>query len=399
MHRGTVYNSLNNLVRKGFINFLDKSGARYYNISGSKIFETLVKDRESELENYNEMIKNVFEDIDKLRGSGDEQIVEIFYGVEAFKNLFLQIYEECKKKDIEYLFLGRGGEMQDATGESFYKYTQKLKKEMGVRCRVILDRESIKHPYHRYVAGTIRYLTGKMAGPSNIWIYGDKVLLVLFQTNPLMSVKIKSKTVADSFRDYFRHLWNSAFEIDEAHDYQKRIVHLLEHSQRFDHISRDQTLPFFIYPHKEKEFKKYRKAIEKRRKTLTGEDDIEVLRYYKKLWKKDIKTRYLISKPSLNFFFDMIKKEFGVKELRGRIRDIRENAEKYNILIKVMNFPNALNAYVTDNEFLVIMPSPEGSIGFISTQEDIMKTFSQLFDEYWDQSMDIKEFLKKYKYK
>jgi predicted RNase H-like HicB family nuclease len=64
-----------------------------------------------------------------------------------------------------------------------------------------------------------------------------------------------------------------------------------------------------------------------------------------------------------------------------------------------MNFPNALNAYVTDNEFLVIMPSPEGSIGFISTQEDIMKTFSQLFDEYWDQSMDIKEFLKKYKYK
>ncbi|MFH1307761.1 MAG: helix-turn-helix domain-containing protein [archaeon] len=209
MHRGTVYNSVNNLIKKGFVCFSDRSGKRYYKYSGEKIFETVIDEKERKLEEEKKEINNFLKEISKISGEVSNK-VQVFYGVEAFKMLFLEIYEECKKNNCEYLFLGRGGEMQDAAGESFYKYTQKLKKKLKVKCRVILDKQTTSHPYHKVIEGNLKYIPSKIYSPVNFWIYQDTILLVLFGGLPLVSIKIKSKDLADGFRNYFEYLWKMA---------------------------------------------------------------------------------------------------------------------------------------------------------------------------------------------
>ncbi len=210
LHRGTVYNCINDLVEKGFISFIERGGLRYYKPSGKTIFENVIREKEEKIVHEKKDLDIFFRNLAKLKEQDPEQDVQVFYGISAFKSLFLEIYNECKKHNWEYYFQGRGGEMQDATGTGFYKYTQKLKKAMNIKCRVILGQETKNLSYHRHVHGNIKYLPSKIKSPVNFWIYGNIVLLVLFGTNPLISIKIKSKALADAFRNYFEHLWKIA---------------------------------------------------------------------------------------------------------------------------------------------------------------------------------------------
>ena len=210
LHRGTVYNALNSLIKKGIVSFIDEDKKRLYKITGQDIFEEIIEEKERGLLKEKDKIRNFFEYLKRNNEPIKKEEVNVYYGVDAFKTLFLEIYKICKRNNIEYLFLGRGGEMQDAVGVAFYKYTQKLKNTMKVKCRVILDRGTINLEYHNYVQGNIRYLTTKIKSPVNFWIYEDTVLLILFGSNPLISIKIKSETLSNAFRNYFESLWKMA---------------------------------------------------------------------------------------------------------------------------------------------------------------------------------------------
>ncbi len=214
-HRGTVYNALNSLIEKGFLSFTNKDGSRFYHISGEKIFEEIFKEKEKSLEKNKDYVKKILKEASELTSIENQQEVEVFHGRTAFKTIFLSIYDECKKKDIEYIFLGRGGEMMEEVGEPFYIYTQKLKKRMKVKCRIILGEDTVNMKYQKYVFGGIRHLPTKIKGPVNFWIYGDNIVMVSFKSKPLVIIKIKSEPLAYSLKNYFENLWEISKKIKD----------------------------------------------------------------------------------------------------------------------------------------------------------------------------------------
>jgi sugar-specific transcriptional regulator TrmB len=210
LHRGTVYNSINNLLEKGFLCFTNSDGIKYYRVCDNRVFDEYIVKRQKELTDNKKNLTRLLSRLNKMHEGTTKQDVTVYHGVDAFKNLFLEIYDECKKNGKEYLFQGRGGEMQKVVGENFYRYTQRLKKKMKVKCRVILSKETKNLPYHKYTEGNIRYLTTEIYSPINLWIYGDTVLIVLFGAVPLTSIKIKSDNLALGFINYFEYLWKIA---------------------------------------------------------------------------------------------------------------------------------------------------------------------------------------------
>jgi sugar-specific transcriptional regulator TrmB len=210
LHRGTVYNSINNLIKKGFVGFIDRENARYYKSQGEKIFKSIILEKERKLIEGKKSIQKFFKNISKSQKGIEKQEVNVFCGVEIFKTLFLEMCNECKKNNIEYIYVGRGGDTYDMVGKGFYEYVQKIKQKLKIKCRMILDKETVPHPYHKYVMGNRKYLRSKLQTPVNFWIYGDHVLFVLFDIKPLLIIKIKSNSLADSFKGYFEVLWKSA---------------------------------------------------------------------------------------------------------------------------------------------------------------------------------------------
>lgn len=223
LHRGTVYNALNDLIRKGFVSFVDKEGIRVYNISGKGVFINLLEKKEKDINSEKKKLEAFFKYMDSLKSENSKQEVSVFYSVEAFKTIFLGMYNECKENKIEYLFLGEGGKMSDAVGLSYYKYTQQLKRKSKISCRVILSKESKNLPYHKYVVGNIRYLPTKVHSPVNFWIYADKVIFVIWDSKPLVTIKIMSKQLADGFRNYFEGLWEMS-EKDKKYFEKRHLI-------------------------------------------------------------------------------------------------------------------------------------------------------------------------------
>lgn len=209
LHRGTVYNAINDLTSKGFLTVINKSGSNYYKSTGQKIFEILTKQQEEQNKNNLNKIEKLFETLNELKKE-TKQEVNLFYGINGFKKLYLEMYDECKNKKIEYLFLGEGGKMTQTVGENYYEYTQKLKNKLKINCRIILSRETKNLPYRKHTVGVIRYLPTKISSPVNFWIYSDKVIIALWDSSPLICIKITGEGVANGFKNYFEYLWQEA---------------------------------------------------------------------------------------------------------------------------------------------------------------------------------------------
>lgn len=207
LHRGTVYNSINKLINKGFVTFIDKEDHRFYKVSGKMIFLNVIEDKLKEVSSNKKEVESFFQNMEKLKENNQNQQINVSYGLNAFKVNFLDMYKECKEKKMEYLFMGKGGEMVKIVGTGYYKYTQDLKKESKIKCRIIISKESRLLSYRKYQVGNARYLPIKVHSPLNLWIYGDKMLLVIWDSKPLITIRIISQQLADGFRNYFEGLW------------------------------------------------------------------------------------------------------------------------------------------------------------------------------------------------
>lgn len=395
LHRGTVYNSLTNLIKKGFVSFIDKERVRYYKVSGEKIFVTFVENKKRILDEEKNRVNDLFNKFKLINENKEDQKVEVFYGTESFKTLFIEIYNECNKSNCEYLFQGRDVEMQNFLGEAYYKYAQELRKKMKIKCRMILDQKNINHPYKKDVHEDIRYFPTNLQSPVNYWIYEDVVLIVLFKTIPLTIIKIKSQILANSFRNYFENLWNFPFKFSGREIGVTQLTYLLRSAKELNILYKSRTAPFFLYPHNEKKFLKYRKSREKRFKTMSGKYDINIFREELKLFKKNLPIRYIIGKDALDLFFNIINEEFGDIELRKRVNEIKKNLKKYNVKIKIIDEFNPLTMFTSDKQFQIIFPSEVDVYGFITSQSSIREVFSKLFEEYWNRAKPIENYLEK----
>ena len=52
--------------------------------------------------------------------------------------------------------------------------------------------------------------------------------------------------------------------------------------------------------------------------------------------------------------------------------------------------------YFTEREFLIVFPSEPEVNGFVTSKQEVIETFSKLFEEYWNRAKPIEEYLDKY---
>jgi len=208
LHRATIYDSLRKLIADGFVSFVEEGKTKYYrpNINA---FENFLNEKKGEYKKEMETLEKIKESL-KSKANTGEQSVQTFLGTKAFKILFYGMYEYCIKNDIEYLYLGHGGNMSEIIGEKEYIKTQKLKKKLHVKCRIILAEESKKLKYSKHVYGNRRYLGSYVESPVDFWVYGNTVMITLWKANPLITISIKSRNLALSLKNYFEILWKMA---------------------------------------------------------------------------------------------------------------------------------------------------------------------------------------------
>lgn len=394
LHRGTVYNSINQLVDKGFVSFQDRENVRYYQISGKKVFEEMTLENKKNVETDFLKVEKLFKEITERGHNKESHKVETFLGIGAFKTVFLEMYDECKEKNIEYLFQGRGGEMESAVGENFFEYIGNIRKEMKIKCRLILE-EKFRNPKEIENKNIIKkYVKDKVKTPLNLWIYGSTVLMVFFDMNPLTIIRIRNESLSSRFKNYFEELWGQPTTFEDRRIYRENLVDLTEGIDTMNILCKDDVAPFFIYPHNIKKFIEYREIIKGKGQTLTGNQDVEIFKAYIKLWKSKAKVKYVVGETAVVNFIEMIKTKYGKREFKRYLEEVKRNLKKYNVEIRVLKDFNPLTMYISEKGFMVVFPSIKEVYGFMTAGLGIKGTFNKLFEDYWERSINLDNYLK-----
>lgn len=215
LHRGYVYDTLNKLIDKGFINCLVKSGKKKFKAVSPESILHIFDEKKKRI---SELIPSLLKLYQKESGKFD---VEVFEGKNGMKNYNKKMLRYCSKEPIKEFFqIG----LEVGVEEHIMKYERlnlknkaeliglikKLKRDCKNR-KVLLDNKA-KSEYRFIKEHTdYRYLPKKFDTKGiNLNILNNIVAFEFCKGN-LFAMVIKNK----EFSDFFKNIFNGLWEISE----------------------------------------------------------------------------------------------------------------------------------------------------------------------------------------
>ncbi len=190
MHRRTVYDTAEMLIKKGLVGYILKNNRRLFQASNPERILDIIKEKEN-------LLMPIINQLSEKFGLTKEKEETNFYkGKEGLKTVFA---EQLGSKEI--LILGASPKAYEIL-QFYFKWYDKSRKEKKINARIIAHSKDIK----RIPLAEIRYLPEKYENPVSVNIYGDKVAIILWAIVPL-AVVIKNKEISEAYKNYFELMW------------------------------------------------------------------------------------------------------------------------------------------------------------------------------------------------
>ena len=192
IERTHTYGILESLIEKGLVSFVTENKSRKFKASDPERILHQLKEKEAAL----------MEVLPKLRKMSQlkekkEPTVEVFRGTRGMKAMVNEILEI--KKD--YCILSE--DIRNPKLNFFITHFMKSLERESIHERLLLKKrvDIIKSKNT-----TIRFLPEKYSYHATTVIYGDMVGIIIC-SEPFLSIRIKSKELADTYRSYFEIMW------------------------------------------------------------------------------------------------------------------------------------------------------------------------------------------------
>lgn len=202
LHRNIVYDSLDRLILKGLVSFVETNKSRKYEVTTSNELKDFLEVQKKEIKKKEEALKDVLHTLDAHKMTSlDDSEVRVYNGKRGLKNVF----EDILKPRKEILLFASGWGMKKTMGYYFYKWHKQMKTSR-ISGRAIVSKAVTlkeKYPYK------IRFLPNDYFSPATTIICEDLTINVIWQEEPT-TIVIKNKDVAQSYRNYFEILWMQA---------------------------------------------------------------------------------------------------------------------------------------------------------------------------------------------
>ncbi|MDO8624946.1 MAG: helix-turn-helix domain-containing protein [Candidatus Diapherotrites archaeon] len=200
IERTLVYYVIQKLAKRGLVGVKIKNNVKYYSAAQPE----KIRDELAEKTKTFDAIAPMLEKIRQQPFEGHAQ-ADVFSGVEGFKTTVNDMFKSSK----EFLVLGEEGHIQTNYPVLYKQYLKRLEAE-DVREKVIV-REDHRGKIWRSKNSEFRFISKELLSPATTVVYADKVLIITWE-NPMFLIMIKSPTISESFRAYFKAFWKMAKE-------------------------------------------------------------------------------------------------------------------------------------------------------------------------------------------
>ncbi|MBS3108779.1 hypothetical protein J4409_02810 [Candidatus Woesearchaeota archaeon] len=193
LHRRTVYDTTEMLIKKGLIGYILKNNRRLFQASDPKRLLEMLREKENILA---PLIQGLSA---KYSITKEKEETNFYKGKEGLKTIF---EDQLNAKEI--LILGASTKAYEIL-QFYFKWYDKTRKQKKIKARIIAQDKNIK----KLPFAEIRYLPKKYSNPVSVNIYSDKTAIILWASQPL-AILIKNKEIAEGYKNYFELLWKIA---------------------------------------------------------------------------------------------------------------------------------------------------------------------------------------------
>jgi predicted transcriptional regulator len=193
LHRTAIYDFIERLISKGLVNYVIKDNVRYYKSTQPIKLLELLKEKE-------QLVKEIIPGLDKLSKFNKEEVkVEVYHGKEGIKTILNDIIrtkKECLNFGID------DTSFEKILGPFLDNYFIRSKEaKITEKCLTYQGTPHINKQKHMLY----RYIPKEFFNPTVTQVYGDKVAIIIWE--PLMTILIENKQLANSYRKHFEMLW------------------------------------------------------------------------------------------------------------------------------------------------------------------------------------------------
>lgn len=210
VNRGTAYDILESLAKKGLVSYFIKDKKRFFAAeSPNKLLDTIdnqVKDltaQEKELENQKEEVRKILPELESIYNLPETRPkVRFFEGKEGIKN----IYDELL--DAKEIWAYGSFSHIYTTFPWFKEYIRKLiNRGIKIKDLVEKNKDTLENKeFYQLPAQEMRFLSENIKLKTDNIIYGNKVAMISF-AKELHGVVIESSEIVDTQRQVFEVLW------------------------------------------------------------------------------------------------------------------------------------------------------------------------------------------------
>lgn len=190
--RTVVYNILQQLLEKGFVNYIKREGKRIYSISNPQLLLSLFKEKEI-------IAQDLIKEISSIKKEfPSEKSVEVYEGIQSMRNLFEEI-----KSAKELRVINATGKIFENLKYSSEHIVKSIKKISKVR---IIGVPSMKKTKLIFFGFKIKYLPDRAENLATTFIFDNVLIIQILKDKPFL-IKIKNKEIFEGYKKDFDVLW------------------------------------------------------------------------------------------------------------------------------------------------------------------------------------------------
>ncbi len=195
LHRRTIYDNLNILLRKGLVSQVEKNSIHLYVATDPKNLQIFLEEKKHILENIMPQLNKEFKE------KNENPLISVFIGIQGAKS----IIEDALTSKKDACWVGGGYFFGDTLKFSKKFIEQKFKK---MNLKIIQAETNKTNEIKKFVKKeNLRILPKEFVSKTGYLIYGNKTAIGIIGKNEITTILIENEDCAKTFKNYFDMLW------------------------------------------------------------------------------------------------------------------------------------------------------------------------------------------------
>jgi len=205
LNRVSVYKALDKLIQDGLASYVIEANKRIFKPASPMKIREIINLKKLQLNESEKQIPNL---IHLFKEKKEKIQIEVYEGIKGAKTIWEELLEKSKKGD-DWLILGAPKSAEILGG--YFKDFNKRRAKKQVKMKIIYNKNAIEliKIRKKQPLTEVRIMPKEYITPASIEILNNYSLLVIYEPQIIVFF-MRSKEIANSFRNYFELLWKIA---------------------------------------------------------------------------------------------------------------------------------------------------------------------------------------------